>query len=114
MIVKNDKDVPEIHLKSPEVKNVVKQVLIGSNDGSHNLAMRYFTIQPKGHTPYHTHTLEHVVRVVEGKGVVIDEEGKEKVLEKGQNLFISKNEKHQFKNPFQQPFGFLCIILGQK
>ena len=111
--MKNDQDVPEIRLDNPEIKDVHKKVLIGPDDGSHNMVMRYFKILPGGHTPYHTHTLEHVVRIVKGKGVVQDVEGKEITLEEGQNLFIAEEEKHQFKNPFQQPFEFLCIILGQ-
>lgn len=113
MIVKDDRDAAEINLGNAEIKDVLLRVLIGPDDGSNNMVMRYFTVLPGGHTPFHSHEFEHVIRIVRGKGIVQDEEGKEITLEEGQSLFVAEGEKHQFINPFQQPFGFLCIILGQ-
>lgn len=113
VIVKDDQDAAEINLDSPEIKGVLLRVLIGPDDGSNNMVMRYFTVLPEGHTPFHSHAFEHVIRIVKGKGIVQDEEGKEIMLEEGQSFFVSEGEKHQFINPFQQPFGFLCIILSQ-
>jgi quercetin dioxygenase-like cupin family protein len=74
--------------------------------------MRDFTIQPGGNTPFHCHPHEHIVKFVRGKGVVVNEKGEETVVSEGQNLFVPGNSKHQFRNPFEKPFGFLCIILN--
>ncbi|MBN2245257.1 MAG: cupin domain-containing protein [Candidatus Aminicenantes bacterium] len=113
MIIKLDSDVKENVLKDEGVKNVRKKVLIGTADGSENIIMRRFLIFPGGNTPYHEHPHEHVIRVEKGRGMVVDGEGKEKLIREGSSLFISGGEKHQFRNPFSEPFGFLCIILNQ-
>jgi quercetin dioxygenase-like cupin family protein len=113
MIIKLDYKVKEIVLKDEGVKNVRKKILIGTADGSENIIMRRFMIFPGGNTPFHDHPHEHVIRVEKGRGVVVDGEGKERTIGVGSSLFISGGEKHQFKNPFSEPFGFLCIILNQ-
>ena len=113
MIIKSDSDVKEIVLEEEGVKNVRKQVLIGTEDGSDNIIMRRFLIFSGGNTPFHKHPHEHVVRVEKGRGLAVNEEGKEMLIGKGSCLFIKGGEKHQFRNPFSEPFGFLCIILNQ-
>ncbi|MFP4082344.1 MAG: cupin domain-containing protein [Candidatus Aminicenantes bacterium] len=114
MIVKNDDDVREEYLDQEDIKDVLKKVLIGPEDGSDNMVMRYFKVLPHGYTYHHSHDFEHVVRVEKGKGIVVNESGEETVVSEGQSLFIGPNEKHQFKNPFQSVFEFLCIILNQE
>lgn len=112
MIIKNDTDVREDYVEEEGIKNVLRRILIGSEDGSDNIIMRYFKVLPQGNTPFHNHDHEHVVKVEKGKGVVINEAGEETVITQGQSLFIESNEKHQFKNPFDKPFEFLCIIIN--
>lgn len=112
MIIKNNTGVPEDSVNEEEVKNVKRRILIGPDDGSHNIIMRHFKVLPEGHTPFHSHDHEHVVKIENGKGIVINEEGEEIVVSVGQSLFVKGNEKHQFKNPFNEPFEFLCIILN--
>jgi mannose-6-phosphate isomerase-like protein (cupin superfamily) len=53
-----------------------------------------------------------VVKVEKGRGIVIDEDGRENPVSVGQSLLVKGGEKHQFKNPFDEPFEFLCIILN--
>jgi len=112
MIIKNNTDVPEDSVEEEEVKDVTGKILIGPDDGSHNIIMRYFKVLPEGHTPFHSHDHEHVVKIENGKGTVVNEAGEEIVVSQGQSLLIERNEKHQFKNPFHEPFEFLCIILN--
>lgn len=112
MIIKKDTEVPEEFLNKEGMNNVIKRVLIGPQDGSRNIIMRYFKLLPGGNSPYHTHNYEHVVKVEKGKGKIADGEGKEVEITEGQSLLIKGKEKHQFKNPFQKPFEFLCIILN--
>lgn len=94
------------------MNHVVKKILIGPEDGSENIILRHFKILPNGNSPYHTHEHEHVVKVEKGKGKIVDGKGQETLISEGQSLFIKGNEKHQFKNPFEKPFEFLCIILN--
>ncbi len=112
MIIKNDADVREDYLEEEGINNVLRRVLIGPEDGSESIIMRYFKVLPGGNTPFHNHDFEHVVKVEKGKGVVIKEDKEETVITEGQSLFIGKKEKHQFKNPFKSTFEFICIILN--
>lgn len=112
MIIKKNADVPEAPVEEEEVKNVLRRILIGPEDGSHNIIMRHFKVLPEGHTPFHSHDHEHVVKIEKGKGIVVRETGEEVLVSQGQSLLVEGNEKHQFKNPFPEPFEFLCIILN--
>lgn len=114
VIIKNNTDVPENKLGENGVSNVTLQILIGPDDGSSNIIMRRFCVFPQGHTPYHVHAHEHVVKVEKGSGFVIDEEGHENLVHVGQSLLVKGGEKHQFKNPHDEPFEFLCIILNSE
>jgi quercetin dioxygenase-like cupin family protein len=112
VIIKNNADVPEDNLQEEGVNNVTKQILIGPDDGSPNIIMRRFRVLPKGHTPFHAHTHEHVVKVEKGRGLVIDENGQKNPVHVGQSLLVKGGEKHQFRNPHDDSFEFLCIILN--
>ncbi len=90
--------------------NVEMKILIGPNESSDNIIMRHFSIGASGNTPRHTHNYEHVVRVVKNKGIFHDAEGNKHELAEGQSLFIAPNELHQFLNPNEEAFEFLCII----
>jgi quercetin dioxygenase-like cupin family protein len=114
MIIKQDDQITEVRLEDKKVKNVLKRILIGPEDGSHNIIMRLFTVLPGGNTPFHSHDLEHVVKIEEGKGYVVNEEGERIAVESGQSLFIAGGEKHQFRNPNNEPFKFICVILNPK
>lgn len=110
MIFKRDADMREDFVKEEGIKNVKRKILIGPDDGSSNIIMRHFKVFLGGHTPFHNHEFEHVVKIEEGKGVVVNENKEEIVVSKGQSLFIKENEKHQFRNPFKDPFEFICVI----
>ncbi len=112
MKVKKNADVPETPVEDEEVVNVLRKILIGPEDGSHNIIMRHFKVLPEGHTPFHSHDHEHIVKIEKGKGIVVLETGEEVMVLQGQSLLVEKNETHQFKNPFSEPFEFLCIILN--
>lgn len=110
MITVSDGDVESSPVSMDGAKDVEMKVLIGPDAGSQKMTMRLFSIQPGGHTPYHTHGYEHLVRVESGKGVVTDAEGRKHELSVGQSVFVAPNEKHQFSNPFEHAFQFTCTI----
>ena len=112
MIIKKNIDVREDVPEEEGIKDVLRRVLIGPDDGSFNIIMRHFKVLPGGNTPFHRHNWEHVVKIEKGKGVVVNEAGEEIAISEGHSLLITENEKHQFKNPFAETFEFLCIILN--
>ena len=110
LIVKKNEDVREEYVEEEGVENVLRRILIGPEDGSKNILMRYFKVLPQGNTPFHSHDYEHIVKVEKGKGLVVNAAGEETEITEGQSLYIDSNEKHQFKNPFQQTLEFICTI----
>ncbi len=93
--------------------HIIRRVLIGSHGESAKFHVRYFEISPGGFSSLEKHMHEHVVVCVKGEGVV--RTGKTK---RGMGfmdiLYISPDTVHQFINPFQNPFGFLCIVNSKR
>ncbi|NMB63070.1 MAG: cupin domain-containing protein [Chloroflexi bacterium] len=91
------------------IAGVTKNILIGHDDKAPNAIMRFFWLEPGGHSMLERHPQEHEVIVLKGKGTVqIGEEITE--VQPFDVVFVSPNELHQFKNPFDEPFGFICVI----
>lgn len=112
MIIKNNLDVFEKDVDEEGIVKVKQQILIGPEDGSQNIIMRRFRVFAGGNTPYHIHPHEHVVKIEKGKGLIVDVSENEIPINAGQSLLVAGGEKHQFKNPFDDPLEFLCIILN--
>jgi quercetin dioxygenase-like cupin family protein len=110
MKINNNEEIVAGEVKMEGAKDVRMKILIGPADESGNIIMRHFFVAPGGHTPFHQHNYEHVIKVEKNKGIAIDEAGNEHVIEKGQSLFVKPNEKHQFRNPFTEELEFICII----
>jgi len=108
MIIKSRELVPFEDMKG--YNNVSKQILIGPKDGSDEIIMRYFSVEPGGNTPYHNHPYPHLVKIENGNGVAIDKDGKEFSLAKGQYVYVKDDEIHGFKNVGNEPFEFICIV----
>jgi quercetin dioxygenase-like cupin family protein len=112
MIIKSDSEMKPVPVSMEGAVSVTMSIPIGQDEGSQNMIMRLFCLAPGGHTPYHSHDFEHLVRVVSGRGTVIDEDGLAHELSLGQSVFVRPNEKHQFANPYPEPFEFTCTILS--
>ena len=91
-------------------KDVRMKILVGPRDGSENIILRHFIIAPGGNTPYHRHNYEHLVKVEKNKGIAVDKDGKEFEVSEGNSIYVVPDEMHQFRNPFNEDFEFLCII----
>ncbi len=105
-----------IHYRDIEAKNANEGAsklkvrwLITKEIGAPNFAMRLFEMEPKGYSPLHSHSWEHEVYILEGKGIVIGGT-EEKEFNAGDAIFIPPNEKHQFKNNGKKPLKFLCLV----
>jgi quercetin dioxygenase-like cupin family protein len=102
------KDVPGIAMGTV-APGVTKQVLIGPADGVPTFVMRRFLLKPGAATPWHKHNWEHEIFVMQGRGLVVSEEGK-KQLKRGSVVFVPAREMHQFKNAGKTTFSMLCLV----
>jgi quercetin dioxygenase-like cupin family protein len=92
-------------------KDVSKQLPIGKADGSPSFSFRVFTIEPGGHTPYHTHAFEHLNYIIAGRGVLVNEAGQESPVKQGDFALVLPGEKHQYRNASaDQPFIMICAV----
>ncbi|MFC1558195.1 cupin domain-containing protein [candidate division KSB1 bacterium] len=112
MKINRGDDVVEKAVDMEGAENVTMKILIGPDEGSDNIIMRYFKVLPNGHTPRHTHIQEHIVSIQKGKGIVLDNAGNENDVSAGDSVYVPSNEEHQFKNPHDEPFEFICNIMN--
>ena len=109
MKIRHFEDIPETTVTMAGAERAKMRLLISEQDGADNFAMRMFTVEPGGHTPFHFHNYEHEVFVLAGSGVLKGADG-EQPFRAGDAIFITANEKHQFVNSGEQPLQFLCLI----
>lgn len=90
-----------------------RQVLIGHDEHSPHFHMRYFAVQPGGHTSLDQHAHDHGVYVLHGRACLhLGEDEHE--LAAGDVVYISGNDIHQFFTQGDEPFGFLCVVPAQR
>jgi quercetin dioxygenase-like cupin family protein len=105
-------DYKDVELKEVEeegAKGVAVRWVISDKDGANNFHMRVFDVQPGGHTPYHQHSWEHEVFILEGQAQVATESGK-KNAPAGSVVFVLPEELHQFRNETDEIMRFICLI----
>ena len=90
-----------------------RQILIGKNENSPNFHIRYFAVQPGGHTSLDQHAHEHGVYILHGRAY-LRLENNEYELNAGDVVYIPGNEVHQFFTSGQEPFGFLCVVPARR
>jgi quercetin dioxygenase-like cupin family protein len=84
------------------------QVLLGSEDGVPNFAMRLFRMGVGGGMPRHTNEVEHEQYVLRGKARVGIGEQVHEVTE-GTILYIPAGVPHYYE-VVESPFEFLCMV----
>ena len=92
-----------------EIQGVLKREVITANDGAPHFCMRVFEVEPGSSTPSHSHSWEHEVFILSGKGVVVGEQGATPIG-KENVVFITPNEPHCFVNTGNDPLRFICVI----
>lgn len=103
--------VPKLKMTMEGAEKTHKQLVIGADDGSPNLSVRVFTIEPNGHTPFHSHPFEHLNYVIDGHGVLVNEDGEEQEIRTGDFALVLPDEKHQYRNGSQQePLVMICAV----
>ena len=98
MKITNLDNIPKVKVDMEGAKDAYKQVPISKDDGSSLFSFRVFTIEPKGHTPFHTHPFEHLNYIISGQGILVAENDKEHKIKKGDFALVASNEKHQYRN----------------
>lgn len=92
---------------------IVRRILIGRRNESTRFHLRYFEISPSGYSSFEKHGHEHVIIGLRGKGHALC--GKKNYeLNFLDTLYIAPNTPHQLTNPFNEPFGFLCIVNAKR
>jgi quercetin dioxygenase-like cupin family protein len=91
-------EVEKIKVTMEGAQDTYKQIPISKQDGAPSYSFRVFTIEPGGHTPYHSHPFEHLNYVIEGSGAVKTETGEERPVSKGDFVLVMPDEIHQYKN----------------
>jgi len=92
---------------------IIRQTLIGNHGESAKFHLRYFEIAPNGYSSFETHRHEHVVIGIRGQGTCVTGNKKYRIgyLDA---IYISPGEPHQLKNPFNEPFGFFCLVNAKR
>ncbi len=88
---------------------VARTPLVGEEGEQTAFHVRYFEIAPGGFSSLEHHRHEHVVIVVRGRGEV-RLGGAVQQLGFGDVVYVAPHEVHQFRNPFEEPLGFLCVV----
>ncbi|RME65015.1 MAG: cupin domain-containing protein [Nitrospirae bacterium] len=96
-------------LSGEDFSGIIRQAITGTNGESTKFHLRYFEISPGGYSSYETHRHEHVVICIRGRGRV--KLGTRSVEMKPFDiLYIAPEKPHRLYNPYQEPFGFFCIV----
>lgn len=108
MLIRNINEIPTKPVEMPGVSGASMAVMVGRADGAPNFALRHFRVDPRGHTPRHSHDYEHEVFIVEGAGTVFLD-GRENPVRGGDVVYVPANEEHQFKAS-DAGLRFLCLV----
>ncbi len=109
MAVINQESLKLSEVRMAGVLKASKVNVIGPDEGWQDNVLRLFRIEPGGNTPQHQHDYEHVNYITRGKGVLMIE-GESREVRQGDFAFVPPNALHQFRNPNDSDFEFICIV----
>jgi len=101
--------MPSADVKMDGVTKTTKANVIGPAEGWKRNTLRVFRIGPGGFTPHHQHDWEHVNYIIKGRGVLTIS-GEAIDVSQGDFAFVPPNAMHQFRNPHDEDFEFICIV----
>lgn len=101
--------VPEKPIDPSSTRGVTGKVLIGPQDEALNFHVRYFRVEPGGHSSLERHPHDHGVYILHGRADVrIGAE--EANVGPGDVVYVPGGEVHQFSAAGDEPLGFLCVV----
>ena len=95
--------------ETDDFKGIMRQELTGRFGEETAFDLRYFEIEPGGHSSLEKHLHEHVVIGVRGEGVMV-KGGQEFTIAPNDIAYVRPLEVHQLQNRGGKPFGFYCIV----
>ena len=107
-VVKYD-EVKREDVEMEGVSKTSRANVIGPEQGWKENTLRVFRLGPGGYTPHHQHDWEHVNHVIKGQGTLTIGEETISLSEKD-FAYVPPNTMHQFKNPYDEDFEFICIV----
>lgn len=110
MIIRKLNEVAKTAVDMDGAQGITKQLVLGNGDGVPNFSFRVFTLAPGGHSPHHSHDVEHLNFVLSGQGALMDGEGQANPLAAGDFAFVAPGDTHQFRNTGDEPFVFICAV----
>jgi len=111
MKITNLDNIQKVRMNMEGAKDTYKQIPIAREDGTPNLSVRVFTIEPQGHTPFHTHPFEHLNYIIQGRGALVTEDGTERPVKEGDFVLVLPGEKHQYRNVGDdKPLIMICAV----
>ena len=105
--------VLEYKTKGADWSGIIRQTLTGDRGEKTKFHLRYFEIQAGGYSSLETHTHEHVVICIRGRG-------KARLNRRNIDigflniLYINPDAPHRLFNPYDEPFGFFCIVDAER
>ena len=88
---------------------ITKKLIIGPSVNSNEIVLRIMYLEPKCSIMYHSHPFPHIWKIEKGKGIFIDKNKDEIVVNPGDFIFINSNEPHCLKNNSDELLEWLCF-----
>lgn len=93
-------------------RDITRQVLFGAESGL-DAELRYFEIQPEGHSTLEKHEHTHAVMILRGEGrVLVGTEVFE--IRPFDIVRVPPATWHQFRPSGDSPLGFLCLVNAER
>ena len=92
-----------------EYTGVTIRRVISDVDGAEATVMDVFEIASGGQTPFHSHSWEHQIFVISGRGWCDDELGHHEFRD-GDVIYVKPGERHTFGNSGPEAVKLVCVI----
>lgn len=107
VVTKNSIALDPVTLDGVQGVSIAK--VIGPDQGWKDHAMRQLRLEPGGFTPHHQHDWEHINYITKGCGKLQIGDTTYNVKQ-GDYAFVPPDTMHQFLNPSDEDFEFICIV----
>ena len=94
---------------APPFRGVRRVELVGRFGEATRSDLRYFEVEPGGHTSHERHAHPHIIIGARGEGRLVT--GTRQVVIRPHDVaFVPPFAPHQLRNETKEPFGFFCIV----
>lgn len=98
--------------KGEKFRDVTRQLLFGPDLGL-GCELRYFEVEPGGHSTLEKHEHVHAVVILRGRGRVLIGDRVWDVAA-ADLVHVPPNTLHQFRPAGDEPLGFLCMVDAER